>query len=58
MKDRRFYPYADTELYWETFETSELAKFAEDAGYTVLLCEKGEIYKPEDGTILHCLCRK
>ena len=58
MKDRRFYPYADTELYWETFETRELAKFAEGAGYTVLLCEKGEIYKPEDGTILHCLCRK
>lgn len=58
MKDRQFYPYADTEIYWETFESNELIKFAEDTGYTVLLCEKGEIYKPEDGTVLHCLCRK
>lgn len=58
MKNRKFYPYADTELYWETFETSDLIKYAKDTGYTILLCEKGEIYKPEDGTILHCLCRK
>lgn len=56
MKDRQFYPYT-IEMYWETFEQHELIKFAEDAGYTVLLCEKREIYKPEDGTILHCLCK-
>ena len=35
-----------------------LMAFAKDAGYTLILCEKGEIYIPEDGTILHCLCRK
>ena len=58
MKGRKFYPYADTELYWETFEPDELMAFAKDAGYTLILCEKGEIYIPEDGTILHCLCRK
>lgn len=58
MKERRFYPYADTELYWETFLPNELMSFAKNAGYTVLLCEKGDIYTPKDGTILHCLCKK
>lgn len=58
MKGRNFYPYADTEVYWETFEPNELVNFAKNAGYTVMLCEKGEIYIPEDGTILHCLCGK
>lgn len=58
MKERKFYPYADTELYWETFQPNELTSFAKNAGYTVMLCEKGEIYIPEDGAILHCLCRK
>lgn len=58
MKNRNFYPYADTEIYWETFDSDELIKFVKGAGYKVLFCEKGEIYKPEDGTVLHCLCRK
>lgn len=58
MKGRNFYPYADAEIYWETFEQQELSDFAKNAGYTVLLCEKGEIYQPEDGTVLHCLCKK
>ena len=58
MKERKFYPYVDTELYWETFESNELLNFAKGAGYTVVVCEKGEIYNKEDGTILHCLCRK
>lgn len=58
MKSGRFYPYANTELYWETFQISDLTKYAQDAGYTVILSENGEIYTPEDGTILHCLCKK
>lgn len=58
VRDRKFYPYADTELYWETFDESELGAFARNAGYTVALCERGDNYKPEDGPILHCLCRK
>ena len=49
--------YLRMNLYWEAFETAALAKFAEQAGLDVILCEKGSIYKPEDGTILHCLCR-
>ena len=58
LNGRKFYPYANTEMYWETFEASDLMHFAEQAGLEVVLCEKGKIYKPEDGTILHCLCKK
>ena len=58
LDGHRFYPFADSEIYWETFEVDDLIQFAEQAGFDVILCEKGNIYKPEDGTILHCLCRK
>ena len=58
LDGRRFYPYAGAQIYWEAFEASELTQTARQAGFKVVLCEKGSIYKPEDGTILHCLCRK
>jgi len=55
---RKFYPYANTELYWETFTTDELNEYAVNAGFAVITYGYGEIYKPEDGVILHCVCRK
>jgi len=55
---RKFYPYADTKLYWELFLPGELRAFAENAGFVVTECARGEVYRPEDGVILHCLCRK
>ena len=55
---KNFYPYANAEIYWETFLPHELASFAESAGFSVILCERGEIYKPEDGVVLHCLGKK
>ena len=58
LDGHKFYPYAGSEIYWEAFEISELTQYARQAGFDVVLCEKGNIYKPEDGTILHCLCRK
>ncbi len=58
LDGRRFYPYAGAQIYWEAFEASELTQTARQAGFEVILCEKGGIYKLEDGTILHCLCRK
>ena len=58
LDGQRFYPYANAEIYWEAFEDADLRHFAYQAGLQVILCEKGTIYKPEDGTILHCLCRK
>ncbi len=54
----KFYPFANAEIYWEACEAKDLIRFADEAGMEVILCEKGQIYKPEDGTILHCLCRK
>ena len=58
LDGRKFYPYAGSEIYWEAFERSELTQVARQAGFDVILCEKGSIYKPEDGTVLHCLCMK
>ena len=58
LVDQKFYPYANAEIYWEAFEEDDLKMFADQAGMDVLVFEKGSIYKPEDGTILHCLCRK
>lgn len=58
LDGHKFYPYANTEIYWEAFEVADLIQFAKQADLDVILCEKGSIYKPEDGTVLHCLCRK
>ena len=58
LDGRKFYPFANAEIYWEAFDAADLTKFASQAGLNVILCEKGNIYKPEDGTILHCLCSK
>ena len=58
LDGQKFFPYANAEIYWEAFETGDLIQFAKQVGLDVILCEKGNIYKPEDGTILHCLCRK
>ena len=35
-----------------------MIRFADEAGLDVILYEKGKIYRPEDGNVLHCLCRK
>ncbi|MDD6189493.1 MAG: class I SAM-dependent methyltransferase [Clostridiales bacterium] len=58
LDGQKLYPYANADIYWETFEATDLIQFANLAGLDVVLCEKGNIYTPEDGTILHCLCRK
>lgn len=58
LNGRRFYPYTAAEIYWESFLPHELSGPAERAGFSVLLCERGEIYRPEDGFVLHCLARK
>ena len=58
LDGQKFYPYANAEIYWEAFESVDLIRFARQANLDVVLCERGNIYKSEDGTILHCLCRK
>ena len=58
LDGQKFYPYARADIYLEAFEAADLIRFADQADMDVILCEKGSIYQPEDGTILHCLCRK
>lgn len=55
---KKFFPFANSEIYWEMFTIEELSDLAQKAGFTVLKCERGEIYIPEDGVVLHCECRK
>jgi SAM-dependent methyltransferase len=54
----KFYPYKKREIYWEIFSLEELEYYAKCAGFEVMTSGEGEIYVPEDGIILHCLCKK
>lgn len=54
----KFFPYANAEIYWELFSLEDLATYVEKFGMSVVICEQGKINQPEDGIILHCLCRK
>lgn len=58
VREDKFFPYADSEIYWENFMPKEMIAFAESAGFSIISCERGEIYKPEDGVVLHCICKK
>jgi ubiquinone/menaquinone biosynthesis C-methylase UbiE len=54
----KFYPYKERGIYWETFSLEELENYAKQAAFNVLMSGEGEIYVPEDGIILYCLCKK
>lgn len=54
----KFYPYADTDCYWEAFDTDQMIDLAHKAGFPDAECKRGIVYKEEDGPILHCFCRK
>lgn len=58
LDDKKFFAYANTDCYWEVFTTSEMIHLAQRAGFTVMDCKRGMVYKEEDGPVLHCLCRK
>lgn len=58
LKGNKFYPYNEGNIYWETFTLEELEAYAKKVSFEILLSGRGEIYVPEDGTILHCLCKK
>lgn len=55
---KKFFPYADTDCYWEVFTTDEMIDLAQKTGFSVVKCKRGIVYKEEDGPILHCICRK
>lgn len=56
LEGNKFWAYTD--CYWETFSINDLKAYAESIGFNVLNCQYGEIYKPEDGIIIHCICQK
>jgi ubiquinone/menaquinone biosynthesis C-methylase UbiE len=58
LHGNKFFPYADTDCYWEAFTTDEMKNLAQRSGFSVLECKRGMVYKEEDGPILHCVCRK
>lgn len=53
----RFFPFAGETISWETFLPGALGAHAREAGFSVVAEGRGEIYRPEDGVVLTCLCR-
>jgi len=58
LAGNRFYPFAGSDIYYESFTIDELRNAAQQAGFYVSLCQRGEVYNQADGTVLHCLCSK
>ncbi len=57
LEGNKFYPYIEHSIYWETFSLDELENYAKRAGFTITMSGEGEIYVPEDGIVLYCLCK-
>lgn len=55
---KKFFPYKNENIYWEIFTMNELKNLAQKSGLNVLNCDRGKVYREEDGTIIHCICRK
>jgi ubiquinone/menaquinone biosynthesis C-methylase UbiE len=58
LVDKKFFPYKDEDIYWEIFTISEMMELAQKSGFNVLDCQRGKIYREEEGTIIHCVCKK
>ena len=58
LDGKKFFAYADTDCYWESFTMKELIDLVHKADFTVVECRRGMVYKEEDGLILHCVCKK
>lgn len=56
VEGNKFWTYKD--CYWELFTMDMLSDLAKESGFKVLSCKQGEIYKPEDGIIIHCVAQK
>ena len=57
LKDDKFYPYIERDIYWETFSLEELEDYAKRVGFDVVMSGEGEIYVPEDGIVLFCVSK-
>jgi ubiquinone/menaquinone biosynthesis C-methylase UbiE len=58
LVSKKFFPYKNEDIYWEIFTMDELKVLAQKSGFNVLNCERGKIYREEEGTIIHCVCMK
>ncbi len=58
LDGKKFFPYVDTDCYWESFTTNEMIDLAQKTGFSVVECKRGIVYKEEEGPILHCICKK
>lgn len=58
LKGNHFYPYPDTDCYYETFVVDEIERLCAKAGFHYISCKRGLVYTKVDGSILHCECRK
>ncbi|MDF2543013.1 MAG: putative methylase [Herbinix sp.] len=58
LDDDKFYPYQERDIYWETFSLEELVNYTKQNDFNILMSGQGEIYVPEDGVVLYCLCQK
>lgn len=58
LKGSHFYPYSDTDCYYETYEINEIERLSAKAGFHDISCKRGLIYTKDDGPILHCKCKK
>jgi len=56
VEGNKFWAYKD--CYWELFSMEKLSDLANKSGFKVLCCKQGEIYRPEDGIIIHCVAQK
>jgi ubiquinone/menaquinone biosynthesis C-methylase UbiE len=58
LSGKKFYPFAGNRIYWEMFTVNEMKELAQKSEFSILNCQKGDIYQKEDGTIIHCECFK
>ena len=58
LTDKKFFPYKNENIYWEIFTIDELKELSRKSKFNVLNCQRGKLRREEDGTILHCVCKK
>ena len=46
------------DCWWENFTKKEIMDLAHKAGFHVLCCREGEIYRQEDGVVIYCVAQK
>jgi len=56
VEGKKFWAYKD--CYWELFSTNEISDLTQEVGLKILCCQQGQIYRPEDGIIIHCVSQK